>query len=159
MALLIFRFPLRIVPSELSETVYNRDKMSALFQSFQADAHLVLIFLKSVETVELSTRYVGQSCTMTFICNMTWASTYQTTQVWASNWRYKESTKSVLHLQHSSYRHCIIFCRTKDQTEPMLNFRVRISPDCVQQVRSHRRAFLAAIDTNRYGNNSWQNIT
>ena len=77
MVLLIFRFPLRIVPSELSETVYNRDKMSALFQSFQADAHLVLIFLKSVETVELSTRYVGLSCTMTLICNMTRVSTYK----------------------------------------------------------------------------------
>ena len=55
------RFPLRVVPSELSETVYNREKMSTLFQSFQADAHLVLIFLKSVETVELSTRLVENS--------------------------------------------------------------------------------------------------
>ena len=54
----ICRFPLRVIPSELSETVYNKEKMSALFQSFQADAHLVLIFLKSVETVELSTRSI-----------------------------------------------------------------------------------------------------
>lgn len=32
----------------------------------------------------------------------------------------------------------------------MLSFRVRIAPDCVQQVRSYRQAFLSAIDTNRY---------
>ncbi len=40
--------------------------------------------------------------------------------------------------------------RTTQQKVPVLSFRVRIAPDCVQQVRSYRQAFLSAIDTNRY---------
>ena len=31
--------------------------MASLFTSFEADSHLLLIFLKSVESVELYTRY------------------------------------------------------------------------------------------------------
>ena len=90
-----FRFPLRTEPSELSETIYDSGKVENLFSSFERDAHLVLIFLKSVEVVEL----------------------------------YK---------------------RSKDQTEPKLQFRVGVSPDCIAQVRQKRKKFLGLIDPNRW---------
>ena len=42
----LFRFPLRQTPSKLSETLYSEEKMERLFDSFFADAHLVLLFLE-----------------------------------------------------------------------------------------------------------------
>ena len=52
----LFRFPLRKTPSELSETVYSADKVETLFESFKADAHLVLLFLQCLEKIELYLR-------------------------------------------------------------------------------------------------------
>lgn len=52
----LFRFPLRTVPSELSETVYSPDKVKTLFESFKADAHLMLLFLQHLEEIELYVR-------------------------------------------------------------------------------------------------------
>ena len=52
----LFRFPLRKTPSELSETVYSADKVEMLFESFKADAHLVLLFLQCLEKIELYVR-------------------------------------------------------------------------------------------------------
>lgn len=52
----LFRFPLRLKPSQLSSTVYTREKVLELFQSFKADADTVLLFLKSVARVSLHLR-------------------------------------------------------------------------------------------------------
>ena len=52
----LFRFPLRSTPSELSETVYTADKVETLFESFKADAHLMLLFLQHLEGIELYVR-------------------------------------------------------------------------------------------------------
>lgn len=52
----IFRFPLRTAPSELSQTVYSVEKVTNLFDSFMADAHLVLLFMRKLETIELYVR-------------------------------------------------------------------------------------------------------
>ena len=52
----LFRFPLRTTPSELSKTVYSVDKVTNLFDSFMADAHLVLLFLRNLEAIELYVR-------------------------------------------------------------------------------------------------------
>ena len=52
----LFRFPLRRTPSELSETVYSPDKVETLFESFKADAHLMLLFLHYLEEIELYVR-------------------------------------------------------------------------------------------------------
>ena len=57
----IFRFPLRQHPSELSETVYTQNKVNSLFSSFEAEAALLLLFLKSVEAVEVWHHRAGQS--------------------------------------------------------------------------------------------------
>ncbi len=57
----MFHFPLRQKPSELSDTVYSSSKMMELFKSFEADAHLVLLFLKYVEKVELLVQHAGQA--------------------------------------------------------------------------------------------------
>lgn len=57
----LFRFPLRDEPSELSSTSYDSRKVEELFHSFTADAHLLLVFLKSVEAVELYRRTVDQT--------------------------------------------------------------------------------------------------
>ena len=57
----LFRFPFRTKPSELSETLYSAEKMDTLFESFEADAHLVLLFLQHLESIELYVREESQS--------------------------------------------------------------------------------------------------
>ncbi|XP_014070239.1 sacsin isoform X3 [Salmo salar] len=52
----MFRFPLRIKPSQLSANIYNKEKVLELFESFKADADTVLLFLKSVQKVSLHVR-------------------------------------------------------------------------------------------------------
>ncbi|CAN9497847.1 unnamed protein product [Ophioblennius macclurei] len=49
----LFRFPLRHEPSEISDNLYDSDKVSELFRSFIADAELSLLFLKTVMSVSL----------------------------------------------------------------------------------------------------------
>ena len=57
----LFRFPFRTKPSELSETLYSAEKMDTLFASFEADAHLVLLFLQHLESIELYVREESES--------------------------------------------------------------------------------------------------
>lgn len=52
----LFRFPLRLRPSQLSGNIYNKEKVLELFESFKADADTVLLFLKSVARVSLHVR-------------------------------------------------------------------------------------------------------
>ena len=52
----LFRFPLRKVASELSPTLYSDERVCTLFDGFAADAHLVLLFLQHLESIELYVR-------------------------------------------------------------------------------------------------------
>ncbi|XP_077422568.1 sacsin [Vanacampus margaritifer] len=52
----LFRFPLRMKPSQLSSNLYNKEKVLELFESFKADADTVLLFLKCVQKVSLHVR-------------------------------------------------------------------------------------------------------
>ncbi|XP_034023953.1 sacsin [Thalassophryne amazonica] len=52
----LFRFPLRMTPSQLSGNIYNKEKVLELFESFKADADTVLLFLKSVQKISLHVR-------------------------------------------------------------------------------------------------------
>ena len=52
----IFRFPLRTKPSEISSTLYSPDRVRELFTNFEQDAHLILLFLKNLESIELLCR-------------------------------------------------------------------------------------------------------
>ncbi len=52
----LFRFPLRMKPSQLSNNTYNKEKVLELFESFKVDADTVLLFLKSVQKVSLHVR-------------------------------------------------------------------------------------------------------
>ena len=47
---------MRKTATKLSDTVYNSEKLDGLFRTFEADASLVLLFLKSVECVDLLER-------------------------------------------------------------------------------------------------------
>uniref|UniRef100_A0A8P4GF61 HEPN domain-containing protein n=1 Tax=Dicentrarchus labrax TaxID=13489 RepID=A0A8P4GF61_DICLA len=49
----IFRFPLRNKASDISDNLYDSDKVVDLFDSFIADAELSLLFLKNVTSVSL----------------------------------------------------------------------------------------------------------
>ena len=49
----IFRFPLRNVPSDLSEQLYDLDKLKALFGALKCEGKNLLLFLRSVDTVEV----------------------------------------------------------------------------------------------------------
>jgi sacsin len=57
----LFRFPLRRRPSELSPNVCTVERIRDLFQSFQVDAHLVLLFLKAVEAITIYEWFAGES--------------------------------------------------------------------------------------------------
>lgn len=52
----LFRFPLRQQRSPLSDNIYEVKKVNELFRSFETAAKLVLIFLMSVERIELYRR-------------------------------------------------------------------------------------------------------
>ena len=49
----IFRFPLREKPSEISETIYDVRKVHNLIDALREEAKLLLIFLRSVHTIEV----------------------------------------------------------------------------------------------------------
>ncbi|XP_066543699.1 sacsin [Amia ocellicauda] len=49
----LFRFPLRMEPSDISETLYDSEKMFKLFKSFSADADMSLLFLRHVTSISL----------------------------------------------------------------------------------------------------------
>lgn len=57
----LFRFPLRSKPSKLSDTLYTAEKMNMLFDNFMADAHMMLLFLFHVESIELYVREESES--------------------------------------------------------------------------------------------------
>ena len=57
----LFRFPLRSEPSELCATLYSAEKMDTLFESFKADAPLILLFLQHLESIELYVREESES--------------------------------------------------------------------------------------------------
>ncbi|XP_022809377.1 sacsin-like [Stylophora pistillata] len=57
----MFRFPLRTKPSKLSQTLYTTQKVQTLFESFEADAHLILLFLQYLESIELFVREETES--------------------------------------------------------------------------------------------------
>ncbi|XP_053402672.1 sacsin-like [Mercenaria mercenaria] len=59
----IMRFPLRDKQSVLSDTLYDEEKVMALFECFQAESSSILIFLKSLEHVSLSIRDIKNSLT------------------------------------------------------------------------------------------------
>ena len=52
----LFRFPLRQESSELSVTLHSHEKVCTLFDGFAVDAHLVLLFLQHLESLELYVR-------------------------------------------------------------------------------------------------------
>ncbi|CAH1796047.1 unnamed protein product [Owenia fusiformis] len=52
----LFRFPLRQENSALSDAIYDTNRMERLLDSFKVEAPLMLLFLNSVETIELYRR-------------------------------------------------------------------------------------------------------
>ncbi|XP_057207986.1 sacsin isoform X1 [Triplophysa rosa] len=62
----LFRFPLRMKPSQLSNNIYNKEKVLELFESFKVDADTVLLFLTSVQKVSLHVRESGGTERMLF---------------------------------------------------------------------------------------------
>ena len=56
----LFRFPLRDEPSHLSDKLFEEEKVQSLIESFMADAHLLLLFLRHVESVEIYERGPGE---------------------------------------------------------------------------------------------------
>ena len=49
----LFRFPLRTTASELSENIYTVDKLHVLLEALKSDGKLLLLFLRSVDTIEV----------------------------------------------------------------------------------------------------------
>lgn len=69
----LFRFALRTQAmsdkSEVSKQVYSIDRIQKLLQDLQQQAHLMLLFLKSVERIEVLEWHVGEnSPTLKFAC-------------------------------------------------------------------------------------------
>ncbi|XP_063798761.1 sacsin-like [Pseudophryne corroboree] len=49
----LFRFPLRLCPSEISDNIYSTDRVQELFESFMKDASISLLFLRHIKSVSL----------------------------------------------------------------------------------------------------------
>ncbi|MEE6483233.1 hypothetical protein FKM82_013475 [Ascaphus truei] len=49
----LFRFPLRLIPSGISDNLYSSERVQELFESFIRDASISLLFLRHVTTVSL----------------------------------------------------------------------------------------------------------
>ncbi|CAG2253107.1 SACS [Mytilus edulis] len=49
----LFRFPLREQKTNLSDNVYDKEKISDLFNAFKAEASVELLFLNCIEKIEL----------------------------------------------------------------------------------------------------------
>ena len=52
----LFRFPLRRQATPLSDNIYGPERLQRLFDSFEEDAHLTLLFLRHLESIELYER-------------------------------------------------------------------------------------------------------
>ncbi|XP_071116152.1 sacsin-like [Haliotis cracherodii] len=52
----IFWFPLRVKTSDLSDNCYNEKKVTDLFQAFKTEASITLLFLKTMEKIQLYQR-------------------------------------------------------------------------------------------------------
>jgi len=52
----MFRFPLRTQPSPLSSSLYGDEKMHELLENFEADARLLLLFLRNLERISVYER-------------------------------------------------------------------------------------------------------
>ncbi|XP_046575220.1 sacsin-like isoform X2 [Haliotis rubra] len=57
----IFWFPLRTNISKLSDNIYTEKKVMDLFQAFKAEASITLLFLKSIEKIQLCRRLEGKT--------------------------------------------------------------------------------------------------
>ncbi|XP_046556548.1 sacsin-like [Haliotis rubra] len=57
----IFWFPLRTNISKLSDNLYTEKKVMDLFQAFKAEASITLLFLKSIEKIQLYRRLGGKT--------------------------------------------------------------------------------------------------
>jgi sacsin len=55
----LFRFPLRRMASELSSTIYERERVEALMAQFKIDARILLLFLKNITSIEVCVRNQG----------------------------------------------------------------------------------------------------
>eukprot|EP00794_Sanderia_malayensis_P013906 gene13906-15355_t len=57
----VFRFSLRQKPSKLSETIYDKARITELFKKSRDEGHLALIFLKNIAKIEFYVRKKGSS--------------------------------------------------------------------------------------------------
>ena len=63
----MFRFPLRSRPSSLSSSVYDEQKVRELLENFEADARLLLLFLRNLERISVYERERGsKTCRLVY---------------------------------------------------------------------------------------------
>ena len=62
----LFRFPLRTLPSALSENIYTEEKLEELIDALRGEAKLLLPFLRSVSTIEVHKISTDDSFTLLF---------------------------------------------------------------------------------------------
>ncbi|XP_067666364.1 sacsin-like isoform X2 [Haliotis asinina] len=62
----ILWFPLRVRESELSDNCYNKEKVMDLFKAFKAEASITLLFLKSMEKIQLYQRLSEETLNIDF---------------------------------------------------------------------------------------------
>jgi len=92
----IFRFPLRTTPSALSDTVYTSSRVSSLLSNFEVDADLNLIFLRSIERIDVFERGRGSTETLLrYRVQVSCITTSLTTLHFSSHFRTFESYEVV----------------------------------------------------------------
>ena len=62
----LFRFPLRTVPSDLSENVYTIEKIEGLIDALRGEAYHLLPFLRCINVIEVYKIFVQDSVKLSF---------------------------------------------------------------------------------------------
>ena len=62
----LFRFPLRVAPSNLSKKKYTKQMIDSLFESLREESSVILLFLKSVQSISVYERMEGDEMNCVF---------------------------------------------------------------------------------------------
>ena len=62
----LFRLPLRTKPSDLSENIYSIESLIKLMDALRDEAKVLLLFLRSVHTIEVHTIFNNNTASLQF---------------------------------------------------------------------------------------------
>ena len=115
----LFRFPLRAKPSQLSSILCTDEKIQCLLESFEHDAHLLLLFLRNLERIAIYEREKGSKTNRLIFQAEISSSCVQEVNIIFSNFRFLSG-----HLVNNGCLNRVNVKPTPDQIEHFIEFKV-----------------------------------